>query len=75
MRCYICNRILKEPTFNRDHIDWDPCPTCLQVVQDTLASFYDRPSADEDELQAEPDPFWDSITTWDAYEGILAARH
>jgi hypothetical protein len=53
MRCYICNRVLSEPQFNRDHVQWDPCEPCLEVIRDTVASWTDRPSAAEDELPEE----------------------
>jgi hypothetical protein len=55
MRCYICDRVLREPNFNRDHIDWEPCEPCLEVIQDTLAAWVDKPSAAEGELLSEED--------------------
>jgi hypothetical protein len=57
MRCHICDRPLSEPRYNRDHKDYNPCDTCLTVVQDTLEGFIDKPAADEDELGI--DPLWD----------------
>jgi hypothetical protein len=59
MRCHICDRVLSEPRYNRDYKDYDPCDTCLTVVQDTLEGFTDKPAADEDELGI--DPIWDEL--------------
>lgn len=50
MRCHICDSVLSEPMFNRDHDDWDPCEACKEAIQETLNQFNDRPAADEDEL-------------------------
>lgn len=49
MRCHICDRLISQPEYNRDHAQWDPCKECLEVVEDTLAAFRDRPSMAEDE--------------------------
>lgn len=49
MRCDICDRLLTEPVYNRDHEKWEPCRECLDVIEDTLNAFRDRPSMDEDE--------------------------
>ncbi len=53
MRCYICDKILNDPQPNHDHGDYDPCPTCLEVIQDTIGKWVDRPSMDEDEFPDE----------------------
>ena len=44
MKCYICNKTLEDEDthFNTDHKDYDPCPSCLAVVEDTLAGFKDQ---------------------------------
>ena len=49
MRCHICDRLISEPVYNRDHGEWEPCKECLEVIEDTLSAFRDRPSMDEDE--------------------------
>lgn len=59
MRCYICNAIIEEPQFNADHKDYEPCEHCLLIVEDTLASYEDRPSAGEDDLGF--DPFFEGL--------------
>lgn len=48
MRCYICDKLLEEPSFSRAYGSWDPCTTCLQVVADILAGYLDTPAAEED---------------------------
>lgn len=49
MRCYICDRVIDEPEFNRDHQDIEPCKACRAVIEDILAGYGDRPSIpDED---------------------------
>ena len=53
MRCHICDRVLDEPQWNSEHEDFEPCPPCLLVIQDTLDGFRDKPYADEDELPSE----------------------
>jgi hypothetical protein len=50
MRCHICNRVLPDPQFNTEHQDYDPCSTCLTVIQDTLDGFKDKAAADEDDF-------------------------
>ena len=51
MKCNVCDAPLSEPKFNPEvRGSFDPCDTCMQVVEDTLAGFVDRPSASEDEL-------------------------
>lgn len=50
MRCYICDRVIDEPNFNSDHEDYEPCDSCLRVIEDTLASFESRPAVAEDDL-------------------------
>lgn len=50
MRCDICDSLLVDPVFNTDLDDWEPCGTCLAVINDAVGNFSDRPSVDEDEL-------------------------
>ena len=50
MRCYICDVALETPNFNADHGDYEPCERCLLVIQDTIGTFIDKPSAGEDDL-------------------------
>jgi hypothetical protein len=72
MRCHICNTGLSEVHFNADHQDFEPCPTCLEVIQDTLEGFLDKPSADEDELGFEPLSAYVPVpSTYDPYEGYV----
>lgn len=54
MRCHICDRLLGEPHYNSEHKDWDPCDTCQEVINDTVGSFKDTPSADEEDLGLDP---------------------
>lgn len=51
MRCYICDRVLDDENvqYNELHKDYDPCPTCLAVIED-LCGFGDRPTVTEDEF-------------------------
>lgn len=53
MRCHICDKQLAEVSFNSEHQDIDPCPTCLDVVQDVLDGYKDKPAAAEDDLPDE----------------------
>lgn len=50
MRCYICDKLLSEPVYNREIGGHEPCDECLEVIRDAVGSFTDRPSAAEDEL-------------------------
>lgn len=61
MRCHICDASLEAPNYNSDHDDYEPCGTCLVVIQDTIAGFTDKPAADEDDLGG-PDPVRDIRT-------------
>ncbi len=62
MRCHICNMLLEEPVYNSDHKDYDPCPSCLVVIHDTLASFKDKAVAEDEDLPSE-DPL--AATGWE----------
>lgn len=50
MRCNICDNSLSEPVYNRMLEAWEPCPTCLAVIHDTISGYRDRASVGEDEL-------------------------
>jgi hypothetical protein len=52
--------LLADPHYNSEHKDWDPCESCLTVINDLLAGFKDQPAAEEDELGA-PDPIWEEF--------------
>jgi hypothetical protein len=53
MRCHICNKLLTEPQLNSDHGDIDPCQECLDVIQDVLDGYKDKPYAAEDDFPNE----------------------
>jgi hypothetical protein len=55
MRCYICDRVLKDPQYNQDHKSYDPCPSCLLVIEDLIAGYKDKPAAEEDDLPSDLD--------------------
>lgn len=42
MRCFICDAAIDNPKYNRDHEQWEPCGTCLEVISDTLGAFKDQ---------------------------------
>lgn len=46
MRCFICDVGLTNVHYNRDHQDFDPCPTCLEVIGEVFA---DEPPVDDSE--------------------------
>lgn len=50
MRCHICDSLLSQPKFNRDHGDWDPCQPCMDVISDTLSAFKDQAVWVEEDL-------------------------
>lgn len=56
MRCHICDNTLNEPRWNNEHESYEPCDPCLAVIQDTIDSFKDKPSADEDAFGSDPLP-------------------
>lgn len=43
MRCHICNSVIDEPIWDRDHADWAPCGTCEYEIRQLLASYQDCP--------------------------------
>lgn len=38
MKCFICDKTLSgdEVQFDRDHQEWDPCGTCLDVINNVF---------------------------------------
>lgn len=48
MRCHICDRVLDDPKWVEEVGNYDPCDTCIAVIEDTLAGFTDKPAAEED---------------------------
>lgn len=56
MKCNICDAALPEPKYVPGvKGSFDPCDKCMTIVEDTLASYVDKPAADEEELGG-PDP-------------------
>lgn len=49
MKCYICDRTLEEDQvhYNIDHLDYDPCPSCLSVIEDLIAGYKGQPDPEE----------------------------
>jgi hypothetical protein len=66
MKCNICDASLSEPKFIPGvKGSFDPCDKCMEVIEDTLASYedaphLDKPSADEKDLGG-PDPVFEDI--------------
>lgn len=38
MRCHICDSVLSPEVvhWNSDHEEWDPCPTCLMIIDEVF---------------------------------------
>ncbi len=36
MRCHICNSVLEQPQWSALHNDWEPCPTCQEVIDNVF---------------------------------------
>lgn len=53
MRCFICDRVIDEPQYNSDHKDYEPCDTCLTIIQELVAGY------DEDVFYDIDDDFYD----------------
>lgn len=66
MRCAICDSTINEAKWNPELGEFEPCDTCMDVVEDTLAGFTDKPSAAEDELGH--DPYLEDLL-WSLYRG------
>lgn len=69
MKCYICDRTLEEDQvhYNIDHEDYDPCPSCLAVVEDILAGYGDQAAPESTEVY---DPILEGLfpTAYDPFE-------
>lgn len=60
MRCHICNAALGETEikFNKDHDEFDPCGTCLAIIDEVFEDTLEEEDYREDffeELAASPD--------------------
>jgi hypothetical protein len=42
LRCNICDRLLSQPRYNRELKAWEPCDTCLEVINECLNDFKDN---------------------------------
>ncbi len=51
MRCSICNVVINSPQWNRDHEEWDPCLTCLEIIDSVFEDYVtpDMEVPDEDD--------------------------
>ncbi len=68
MRCHICDSLLSSPTWNSLHEDYDPCPTCLEMI---MHVFEDPPEQFELDLDAEEESLSDDVlATEDSGEGF-----
>ena len=52
MRCYICDKVLDTPNYNEDHKDYEPCETCMAVINDLVEGDKDQVTAADDDLSA-----------------------
>jgi hypothetical protein len=59
MRCHICDRPLDEPKYVEEVGNFDPCDTCMKVVEDTLAGYETLPDAEDDGYSV--DPLWEEL--------------
>jgi len=64
-RCYICDRPIEKPSFNRQHDDIDPCGTCLEVINNV---WHDDPLAEDEMVEVEATPEELAALTADDYE-------
>jgi hypothetical protein len=61
MKCNICDAPLPEPKYIPGvKGSFDPCDRCMTIVEDTLSSYTDKPSADEGDLGG-PDPVFEEF--------------
>lgn len=60
MKCNICDAALPEPKFVEELGTFDPCDKCMEVIEDTLASYTDKPAANEGDLGG-PDPVLEGL--------------
>jgi hypothetical protein len=42
MRCNICDSLLSQPRYNQELKAWEPCETCMEVIQDCLNDLKDN---------------------------------
>lgn len=71
MKCFICDRTLEDDQvhYNEEHQDYDPCPTCQQVIDDLLASYEGGQAAASEDSFSESDPLLDEVfpTSYDPF--------
>ena len=46
MRCHICDKFIPVPTFNYTTGEYDPCPSCVSLIEETVAD-YDKKEREE----------------------------
>ena len=57
MKCYICDATLsdQEVQWNADHEEWDPCGTCLQIIEEVFEPLSEDEVRDLIEAELEPE--------------------
>ena len=57
MRCHICNNALGETEvkFNKKHQEFDPCGTCLEVIESVFEDYVEPEEEVEDDSEQDPD--------------------
>lgn len=55
MRCFICDSVLQDSEIkvNPDHQDFDPCGTCLEIIEEVFEPL------DEEEIRRQIEIEWD----------------
>jgi hypothetical protein len=62
VKCHICNTTLSaaETQWNTDHEDWDPCNTCLTIINDLFTDSTEEEIDDELAFELEDDYDYDT---------------
>ena len=42
MRCRICDSAIENPKYNSDHKDYDPCTTCLEIINEVFEDYVEE---------------------------------
>jgi cytidine deaminase len=49
MKCYICDAGIENPKYNSAHKNYEPCTTCLEIINEVFEDYVEEEDEREEE--------------------------